>query len=229
MDKRLKVYSILVFMAITMTLVSAQHAIPLPQGGVSVQDSKISTSTSGLLTFFDEPQTVVFEVLASRSYNGKTFRLTWNRVGEHQSKLRDITSSPPCLLSFLESFFSWNDETSSIYLPTFYGAFFVCLLVHQVMAPVFSSRWFPVAFGEKSGVVKNNWHALRVFTRPWFGTMWLTRKNVLFQVNPRRFRSPDTHRSALCSLLHLEGETQLFWGPCVWMESRGLTSHCDCL
>ncbi len=44
------------------------------------------------------------------------------------------------------------------YLPTFYLAFFTFLLIHRVIAPYLSSRWFPEAFGEKSRAAKNNWY-----------------------------------------------------------------------
>ncbi|KAF9532161.1 TLC domain-containing protein [Crepidotus variabilis] len=43
------------------------------------------------------------------------------------------------------------------FLPTFYAAFLGFTLIHLGLAPYFSARWFPVAFGAKGRGAKNNW------------------------------------------------------------------------
>ncbi|KAJ3513877.1 hypothetical protein NLJ89_g2708 [Agrocybe chaxingu] len=60
---------------------------------------------------------------------------------------------------FLEKFVS---ETLGLtkfppYLTTFYWSFLGFLFVHQVVAPVVSTRWYPVAYGSKGRAAKNNW------------------------------------------------------------------------
>ncbi|KAH9483895.1 putative TLC domain-containing protein C17A2.02c [Psilocybe cubensis] len=62
-------------------------------------------------------------------------------------------------MAFFEKFIS---ETLGLtkfppYLSTFYWAFLGFLLVHQVIAPVLSARWFPTAYAGKSKAAKNNW------------------------------------------------------------------------
>jgi len=62
-------------------------------------------------------------------------------------------------MAFLEKFVS---ETLGLtrfppYLSTFYWSFLGFLLIHQVLAPAFSGRWFPTAYAGKNRAAKNNW------------------------------------------------------------------------
>ncbi|KIM48787.1 hypothetical protein M413DRAFT_86010 [Hebeloma cylindrosporum] len=62
-------------------------------------------------------------------------------------------------MSFLDRFVS---ETLGLtkfppFLSTFYWAFIGFLFIHQVVAPYFSQRRFPTAYGGKSRGAKNNW------------------------------------------------------------------------
>ncbi|KAF8809091.1 hypothetical protein BYT27DRAFT_7188174 [Phlegmacium glaucopus] len=43
------------------------------------------------------------------------------------------------------------------YLPTFFSAFLSFLFIHQVIAPYFSARYFPVAFASKKRLARNTW------------------------------------------------------------------------
>jgi len=43
------------------------------------------------------------------------------------------------------------------YLPTFLYAFIGFSVVHQVLAPLGSRKWFPVAFGSKNARARNSW------------------------------------------------------------------------
>ena len=60
---------------------------------------------------------------------------------------------------FLEKFV---EETLGLtkfppYLNTFYAAFVGFTILHLVIAPWASARWFPVAYGGKGRAAKNNW------------------------------------------------------------------------
>jgi len=44
-----------------------------------------------------------------------------------------------------------------LYFPTFYWSFLAFLFIHQVIAPYFSARYFPVAFASKRKLARNTW------------------------------------------------------------------------
>lgn len=59
----------------------------------------------------------------------------------------------------IEHFFSKTLGLTKIppYLPTFYWSFLAFLFIHQVIAPYFSARYFPVAFATKRRMARNIW------------------------------------------------------------------------
>ncbi|KAF8163559.1 TLC domain-containing protein [Crassisporium funariophilum] len=62
-------------------------------------------------------------------------------------------------MAFLERFVSGTLGLTKFppYLSTFYWSFLGFLLIHQVIAPYFSSKYFPVAFAGKNRAARNNW------------------------------------------------------------------------
>jgi len=87
---------------------------------------------------------------------------------------------------FLEKFFA---ETLGLtkfppYLSTFYWAFLGFTLVHQVLAPYFSERWFPSAYGGKGRAAKNNWCVCCIVDCAWLRSVQPS--DQVLTVIPRR-------------------------------------------